>query len=761
MKFFSRILMFLAGVLLLGGCSTTKRIPEGELLYTGIKKVEITGPEGEKVPEAVSSKINTAVAFKPNNSLFGSSSIRYPFPLGLWAYNHWPNPEKGLRHWLYEKFAREPVLISDVRPNQRVRSVDQLLDDNGFFSGKATYELVPQKNKKKAKIIYKVATGPAYMVDTVEMMPDTCYLFHAIDSLARLDPYLCSNSRYSADSLSVARTRITNALRNDGFYYFRPEYIEYLADSLQTPKKIALRMMLASNIPPMMLRRYKTGDVKVFLFRNRGGGTPDTIPLPKATLIQMKPSRFRQGLIPECVTFRKGQYFAVQRMNSTQTRFARLGIFNNIDINVFPDTVAKEPTLDVEVACTFDVPLEMTVELNASSKSNSYLGPGALIGVTNHNIFGGGEQLSFSATGSYEWQTGKNASSIFNSYEVGLSASLAFPRMIAPRFIKRRNQNLNWTRITLNGDLLNRPHYFKMGQFNFSYNYDWQSSRHSSHTFTPFKLTYTKLMKTTHDFDSITSANPAVALSFRSQYIPQLAYTYTYDTNIGYDNTINWTFTVQEAGNLFWSIYQLAGKKGEKKLFGTPFSQFIKGMTQIVYGRRLTGSHWLVMRGLVGAAHAYGNSTEVPYSEQFYAGGANSIRAFTVRSIGPGSYRAPASIRDGYFDQTGTFKFEFNVEYRFPILGPLAGALFIDTGNVWLLKKDPLRPGGELRAKTFLKDLALGTGVGLRFDISMLVVRGDLGIGIHAPYDTGKRGYYNMESFWKSLAFHLAIGYPF
>ena len=151
----------------------------------------------------------------------------------------------------------------------------------------------------------------------------------------------------------------------------------------------------------------------------------------------------------------------------------------------------------------------------------------------------------------------------------------------------------------------------------------------------------------------------------------------------------------------------------------------------------------------------------MPYSEQFYAGGANSVRAFTVRSIGPGSYRAPSDQINGYFDQTGTFIFLANSELRFPILGPLEGAMFLDAGNVWTLKAEESRPGGQLKASSFLRDLALGTGVGLRFNISMLVIRADLGIGIHAPYKTSKRGYYNMESFRKSLAFHLAIGYPF
>lgn len=752
------VTLALVTVAMLSSCSTTRRIPDGEQLYVGLKKVEISGYDKEKVPEGVASQLNEAVAVAPNNAIFKSPYYRWPFPVGLWVYNNWDNPPKGLKHKLYEKLVAQPVLVSDVRPNLRAKMMDEILDNNGYFRGHADYEVIDQKNPKKAKISYKVLTGPAYTLDSIWLLPDTCRLNHLIDSIASRDPYLRPGVRYSTDSLSAVRTRVANKLRNRGYYFFKPEFIEYLADSVAKPLSIDLRMALASNVAKPLLQCYTVGDVTVRVFRNKGGGTPDTIQTSRGTLIQMMPSRLRQKLIPECVTLRKGRVFSVRSMNSTQTRFARLGIFNAININVLPDS---GQVLNVDIDCTFDTPLEATVELNASSKSNSYIGPGMKVGITNRNIFGGGEQFNVTLTGSYEWQTGKGSSSVFNSYEYGISTSLSVPRLLAPGFIKRRNRNLNWTRFTLNFEMLNRPHYFKMAQFNFSFNYDWQSSRYSSHTLTPFKLTYTNLLHTTEAFDSITGANPAIALSFRSQYIPQLSYTYTYDRQFDSDNGINWQFTVQEAGNLFWSVYELAGKHGEKELFGTPFSQFVKGQTQMVYNRRLWGDNWLVSRVLVGAAHAYGNGKEVPYAEQFYVGGANSIRAFTVRSLGPGSYRPPEDVRDSYFDQTGTFKFEANVEYRFPIIGPLHGAVFMDTGNVWLLKNDPLRPGGQLKASSFLRDLALGTGVGLRFDIGMLVVRGDLGIGIHAPYDTGKSGYYNMESFKKSLAFHLAIGYPF
>ena len=753
--------VLMAGLMLFTGCSTTRRLGQDDILYTGLKGVDIESPEGKQFPAGVKASLTKAVSVKPNNAL--TASLRYPFPLGLWVYNNFPNPPKGLKHWIYEKLVEEPVLVSDVRPEVRTHMLDELLDNNGYFSGISSYELVQKKNKKKASIRYTVRTGKPYLIDSIRLLPDTTFLNHLIDSVASGSRYFRIGSRYSTDSLAALRVDIANLVRNRGFYYFRPEFITYLADSVMNPGSIAMHLDLADNIHPWALDRFRTGKITTVINRNRGGGTPDTLDTRKGRLIVYRPARLRPNLIPSCIAFREGRVFSVQQMNLTQTRLSRLGIFNNINIEVAPDTTdLSRRLLDVYIDCTFDRPLEASIEANVASKSNSYLGPGITLGVTNHNIFGGGEQLNVSLTGSYEWQTGSGRNSAFNSYEAGLNATLAFPRLLAPRFVPRSRRDINWTRINLGVDILNRPHYFRMSQFNTGIAYDWRSSKYISNTFTLFKLTYTKLQRTTEVFDSIMNANPAIALSFMDQFIPQMSYGMVYDRAMDRNNTINVQMTLQQAGNIFWSIYEACGKKGQKSLFGTPFSQFVKGYAQVVYGRRLgAGNIWLVNRLAAGAAYAYGNSSQVPYSEQFYAGGANSVRAFTVRSIGPGSYRAPADQVNGYFDQTGTFIFLANSELRFPILGPLEGAVFLDAGNVWTLRDEPSRPGGQLKGSTFLKDLATGTGVGLRVNISMLVIRGDLGIGIHAPYKTSRSGYYNMESFGKSLAFHLAIGYPF
>lgn len=751
-------------------CSTTKKLGDGQTLYTGVKRIDINSTDKEKLPEGMVTNVKQAIDVAPNNPMpFLSPYYRTPFPIGLWVYNNISDSAKGFKGWLYRNFAKDPVLISDVRPEQRTKLIENILDNNGYFGSTASYDILyNKKNPKMAKIQYNVNVGKPYLLDSIiYLQQDKDQLCHFIDSLARKDEYLKPGETFCVDSLTTARIRITNSLRNRGYYYFRPDYLEYEADSLMHPHSIVLKMTLADNMPKLARLRYRTGDIETILLKRskRHPGIPDTLQTKKGELIVMRPQRLRPGMIPSSITFREGKYFSVRDMDRTQARLSRLGIFGNITIQPIPaDTSANNPTMNVLITCQYDQPMEASIEVNAAYKSNSYLGPGVILGLTHHNVFGGAEKFTLQLTGSYEWQTGSGKRSLFNSYEFGLTGSLAFPRLLAPKFIRRRNATLNWTTISLGADLLNRPHYFKMAQFNAGITYEWHSTRYTTQQLTPFKLTYTKLINTTTEFDSIMNLNPSVALSFKSQYIPQLNYTYTYDKFFERDriNGITFQASFTEAGNVFDALYKMCGAKGEKKLFGTPFSQFVKGQVQLIYNRRLIrgSDQWLVSRILVGAAHAYGNSKEVPYSEQFYIGGANSIRAFTVRSLGPGSYRPPVGLQNGYFDQTGTFKLELNTEYRFPIISVLHGAAFIDAGNIWLLKNDPLRPGGLLQGKTFLKDIALGTGVGLRVDLGMIVIRGDLGYGLHTPYSNGTGHYFNV-AFKKAFAFHLAIGYPF
>lgn len=747
-------------------CSTTSRLGANDVLYTGVKKVEYR-QDSVKLDADVQEQIFEAINVKPNNPLY-SPYYRTPFPIGLWVYNHMDANAKGFKGWIYKTLVSRPVLVSRVRPQARVDMIKTLLTNNGYFNSTANYELNYSKNNpKKASITYTVNVTKPYTIGQIKYIGLNTPVCHIIDSLAQCNRYLQTGNRYCLDSLNSVRIDITNYLRNRGYYYFRPEYIQYLADSVHHKGVIDLQLINSPDVPNMAHVKYVAREITATVSDGTPGAVPDSIAMRQCTLVKYNPVHIKNDLIPSNLRMRQGRTFGVNSMDRTQVALSRLGIFSNIDMQVYPvaDTLTAEGNglVDVDVNCVLDRPWEIKLELQGTSKSNSLIGPGLELGATHKNLLGGGERLSANVKAAYEWQTGNgtgDSDTDFNSYDFGLDFSLAFPRLLAPRFVDRSRRYLNWTRISIDGDIMNRPDFFKMAQTGMSFTWEWHANKNSLHEFTPLKLTYTKLISRTARFDSIMIVNPALSLSFMDAFIPMMRYSYTYDKAFG-PNQITFNVQGMEAGNIFAGIWSLAGSKGSKELFGTKFSQFVKAQAQVVWKRTLGENTQLAGRLFVGAAHAYGNSEVVPFREQFYIGGANSVRAFAVRSIGPGGFHVNATDKYSYFDQTGTFKFETNWEYRFHIFSYFHGAAFVDAGNVWLLKDDPSRPGAKLEMKNFFNQLAVGTGVGLRFDMEMLVVRADLGIGVHLPYESSRKGYFNIPRFKDGYSFHLAIGYPF
>lgn len=751
--------------LLVSSCSTTKKLGPNDVLYTGVKHVKYH-ENSVKVDEGVKTDIFTAINVKPNNPLY-SPYYRTPFPIGLMLYNNIDEDATGFKGWLFKHFAAKPVLIKRVNPQARVDMINTILHNNGYFTSSASYQLNPSKNPKKAKISYDVYINPPYTIGNVEYIGEGEPLLQLVDSLARENRYLKTGNRYCLDSLNAVRIDITNAVRNRGYYFFRPEYLQYLADSVQDKGVIHLKLIEAANIPNNANRRYLTNDITAMVFNDDGVGEPDTIISRNCTLIKYEPVHIKDHVIPGCIRARKGRQFRVNSIDRTQAALARLGIFSTVDIQVEPlDSITPDGDglLDLNIYCQLDKPWEVTFEMNGTSKSNSFIGPGVEIGASHKNAFGAGERFAVDIYGDYEWKTGGGTykGSDFDSYEIGVETKLDFPRLLAPKFLYPSRRYTNWTRFSLSADFMNRPGYFKMAQLSAAATWEWHANRYSRHELTPFRLTYSKFISRSDSLKLKMSNDSALAKRFTDVFIPKVEYTYTYDRDISYRDHINIMAGISEAGNVFSGIWALCGSKGTKELFGTPFSQFVKVQTQAVWNHKFTLGDELATRVFIGAAHAYGNWDEVPYREQFFVGGSNSVRAFGVRTVGPGSFHHKDRDRNTYYLQTGTFKFEANAEYRFPILGYLKGAVFLDAGNVWLLRDEPTRPGGKLNMKNFLDELAVGTGVGLRFDMSMLVIRADLGIAIHAPYDTGKSGYYNISDFKENgWAFHLAIGYPF
>ena len=759
--------------ILMSACSTTKNLPEGETLYTGIDKLEVVNEDKTLAGITALTEVEAALAYAPNNAIFGSSSLRWPVPFGLWVYNGFEKyqDKKGIGRWIFDHLGKSPVLMSSVNGETRAKVATNLLHDYGYFNGSVSYKEVPQKNPKEAKVSYVIDMARPYFLDSIAYLKYPHYADSLIQSTRSLS-VLKSEENFSVIKLEEERQRLSNLFRNHGYYYYRPEFTTYRADTLQKSGYVSLQVLPRNGIPAEAKKQYYIGNTSVYLTGYDNEPPTDTLRLRTMTFYYSgKKPGIRPNALMRNVFFRKGELFSQDRQTFTQEAIARMGVFRYSEFRYEPkDTTVNGDTLNVNMYATFDKPYNAELELNMTTKSTDQTGPGAVFKITRNNFQRMGANLSFEVRGSYEWQTNSNVegnSSKLNSYELGTSLSLDFPRLILPwkdtDLLRSRYQQK--TSFKIYGNLLNRARFFNMLSFGGNVTYDFRKSRTWKHTITPFQLTFNTLMSTTERFDSITATNPSLALSLGDQFIPSMNYTFTYDNaRLKKDYQLWWENSITSAGNVTSLLYAALGKdfsEKNKKLLGTPFAQFLKLTSEVRALFKVGEKQHIAARLMGGVLWSYGNQTIAPYSEQFYIGGANSLRAFTVRSLGPGTYNPGENTRYGYLDQTGDIKLEANVEYRFPIFGELYGATFLDAGNVWLMRKDESRPGGELTLKNFAKSIALNTGVGVRYDLTFLVIRLDMGIALHVPYETGKSGYYNIPKFKDGLGLHFAIGYPF
>ncbi len=761
-------LLLLLSALLLVACSTTSNLPEGETLYTGIKEIKYTDSCKYENWTDVSTEVEAALACAPNGSLLGSSSLRSPLLLGLRVYNHYQGTESKFGRWMLNKFGSEPVLVSSVNPEVRALVASNLMKANGYFNASVAYKTLP-RGTRKARLGYYITMNSLSRIDTL------LYLGYpaTVDSLVKAtwaDRLVKRGDAFSASKLEAERTRISSLMRDHGYYYFRPAYSTFVADTVSTPGRVEVHMQPLEGLSPLATRQWYLGRLRIDMRKSMGDQLTDSL------AYRILSVRYSGKKIPihlrallRDIKLRPGQRFSQSTYSESASVINSLGLFSMSEFTFTPrDTTAACDTLDMTLSCVFDKPYDASIEANYKLKSNDRTGPGLVLGLTKRNAFRGGEKLTIDLKGSYEWQTGKKVdgnSSTINSYEYGADVSIEYPRLETPfgLFKRHRFYAPPSSLFSLSGDVLNRADYFKMLTVTGAVTYKFQTSANSRHEFSPFLLDYTFLQHTTGTFDSIMTANPAIYVSMRNQFVPKVKYSYSYTSPSRYNSPIAFEVSLTESGNLLSLLYMVAGKRfdaKEKDLFGNPFAQFLKLNASWRKTWQLTHKSQLVGHVAAGLLYAYGNSDRAPYSEQFYVGGANSIRAFTIRSIGPGKYVASSS-KYSYLDQTGDVKFEANLEYRFNMFGSLYGALFLDAGNIWLLKNDSSRPDSEFNPATFLTQLATGTGVGLRYDLDFLVLRLDLGVALHVPYATGKSGYYNIPNFKDGLGLHFAIGYPF
>ena len=770
--------MGVLGMVLFASCSETASVPDGDQLYTGQRKIKYENYAANDHFNTTQEEVEAALATEPNGAILGSSYYRSPFPYRLWIYNAFYKSDEGLGKWVRKTFGKAPVLMSNVNPRLRSQVARELLRARGYFGSYVNYDILTNSNPKKAKIGYTVNFGDLTTIDTLAYVNFPVEAQHLIDSTSA-ESLVHKGDPFDVSTLEAERTRVSTLLRNNGYFYYQPGYATYLADTLAAVNKAQVKLQYADSLPSQIGKKWYIGHINLEMRRNAMQQLTDTVSRRDYTIVYTgKRTPIRAGVIARDLKMRPGKLYSYNTYQQSINTLTSKGLFSRVDLGFAPrDTSATCDTLDLTLNCVFDKPYDFSIEANVVGKTTGRVGPGLVMSVVRRNAFRGGEKLSVNLKGSYEWQTGHRAdgtSSKFNSYEYGADVSLEMPRlMFVDRLMERvrakrwlsgqkvkPNNTVSNTLIKASSDVLNRSGYFKRHIVSGELTYTIQPAPNRVHQFSPLILQYEYMQKQTEAFKEIVSQSPYLLISMADRFVPKMRYTFTYQSRSTLRNPIYWQVSVSEESNLLSLGYLACGEKWNEKgktMFKNPYAQFLKIETDYRKTWQVTDHSQLVGHVNAGVIWSYGNASAAPYSEQFYVGGANSIRAFNVRSIGPGRYYTNQS-RLSYMDQTGDIKLQANVEYRPRLFGNLYGALFVDAGNVWALRDDGYREGSKLQMKNLLKDMALGTGVGIRYDLEFFVLRLDWGIGIHVPY---KSGFYNMNSFKDSQSLHFAIGYPF
>lgn len=754
------------GGLLLASCSGLKYIPEGQKLYTG-SKVTIEAPTKLRNQAALQTELETVLRPKPNGSILGQRPKLYFWHLGL-------GKEKGLKHFLADKLGEAPVLLSQVQAKQTRTLMTNRLQNRGYFHGAVSSAVKEQE--KTAQVDYTVRPGQQYLIQDVRFPQGDSALVTAIRN-TQPGTLLKAGEPYDLDVFTNERVRIDQALKNEGFYYFNPNYLLFQVDST-LQGKVNVYYKLKAETPARARQPYWLNTISL----NTNYVLTDTTRRDPIIFQKYRyyPDEevFRARAIARAVFLYPDSLFRQRRRDQTLSRLMSLGTFRFVEIKFRPSAAgdsAGRARLDSDVLMTQLKKKSLRAELQLVSKSNGFTGPGLTIQFRNRSALRGAEQLLINAVASTETSTRAPAGSESRnnvgliSNEFGLNAQLIVPRLIAPQlpFLNPRLVNSDFQPRTNFGAgvrYVSRTGYFSTTSYNLNYGYSWKTRITNEQELKLVDVSY-NAVSTEQAFEDVLNARPFLRQAYRSQFILASSYRYTYNQQVleKRRQQIFFQGMAEVSGNVANAISSaVVGEKSPTEYYtigGQRFAQYAKFDLELREYYRIsanpTSGNRIVGRLQIGVGLPYGNSGggTLPYLRQYGIGGPNSIRAYAARQIGPGSYKpAAGDIVNNYYDQVGDLRLEGNIEYRQDLFPYVKGAVFLDAGNIWLVNNDPQRPGGQFQVSTFLQQLAVGTGVGLRVDVQFFVIRFDYAIPLRANYGTPDD---------KTGRLNLAIGYPF
>ncbi len=755
---------------IINSCNPTKYISdEASLLDNSDVKID-----NNKVKK---SDIQPYIKQTPNKRIFGTR-----FHLGLYNLSNikkdrWPHG------WL-RNIGEEPVVFDPFAASKSAEQIENYLFSKGYFNVEANAEFFVKK--KKANITYEITTKDPYKIRKVKYnLADT-----TIGKIIFMDSINClveSDHIYDVDMLQSERIRIERLIKDIGFYSFSRDHIYFKVDSTignnQVDIEYEVRMLPAygynNRIVESPHQRYRVRDVYIYTDFDPKGALAgvgdylsglDTIAYKDYFFISDKSDpTLKLDVIIQSLYIKPSDIFQITNMERTQAHLNSLRTYRLVNVRyqeVAPSIKSKygELFLDCIIQLTPVSQQSYSIELEGTNSAGN-LG-GAVNLIYNHkNLFRGAEQLNIKLKGAYE-SLSENMSGSRSFQEYGFESSLTLPKFLLPflekeSFIKKYNPK---SVIQAAYNYQKMPVYTRTVA-NATFGYNWKSNRFTSHNVNPLQFNIVNLPYIDPEFELRIDTSSYLAYSYKDILILGGNYIYTFNNQNIKKSKDYWflKFKGELAGNLLALGYEAAGvqKDSYYQVFGQSFAQYFRGDIDVRYYRTLNEFSSVAYRGFAGVGVPYGNSKVIPFEKQYFGGGANGIRAWQVRSLGPGSY---TRVDSSFFNQTADIKLELNAEYRFKLFWILEGALFADAGNIWTIHEDTDRPGSQFDFNRFYKEIAIGGGVGLRFDLKFLILRTDMGIKLRDPQlpDYPKWILSRRNLNWEDdFTLSFSIGYPF
>jgi outer membrane protein assembly factor BamA len=752
-------------------CNPTKYVPQGETLLNN-NYIEINR---EGINKAA---LDPYLKQKPNKKIFGAR-----FHLGLYNLSD-INKQKWPHAWL-RNIGEEPVIYDKSQAEKTRQQLQEYIASKGFFDGRV-YDSV-RTVKRKSDVLYTVNLKTPYTIKNLYYeIADT-----TIEKLFYFDSINCLIQRgkpYDVDILQSELSRIERYIKNHGFYGFSSDDISFTVDSTIGNRQVNIYYGIKkfTNIDsynrityiPHPLYRIKD----IFIYPDfvpkdvlEGGlayfKNLDTINYKGYYFVTAeKKPQLKYDLILQSFYLKPGSFYNITNTEQTQGHLMSLKAYRLVNI-FFSETDAPENSQGSELYLNCSVQLTLlsqqsfNVEVEGTNTAGN-LGGAVNLVYQHKNLFHGAEQFNMKLKGAFEAMTQKDGK-LKSIQEYGFETSLRLPKFLLP-FLKKETfiRNYNPTTTILAAfDFQDMPIYARR-MANATFGYNWSGHNYRTHILNPVQLNLVKMKKIDASFQKQIDVSSYLANSYKDVMILGGNYSFIFNNQKIQKSRDYWFLRVnaEAAGNLLAAGSKLAGMKktdGSYNVFGQPFAQYFRTDLDLRYNVIVNDVSSVVYRGFIGLGIPYGNSQAIPFVKQYFGGGANGIRAWQVRSLGPGSYVVPDTIN--FVNQTADIKLEANVEYRFKLFWILEGALFIDAGNIWTYNEDISRQGSMFRFNTFLKDIAVGTGTGFRFDFKFVTARLDIGLKLRDPAISGKSRWIPASREFKrnDLTFVLGIGYPF